>query len=111
MELLGEGGGLRTAAGPARLPWAALSNRLTAERPGLKFGPAAVHIGSEVAPVVKSGTANLLVVHREPERADEVEPGAGHGAGSSDVPGVGRDLGRDEHDVEGRLGEGGGRHG
>jgi hypothetical protein len=56
------------------------------------------HLG--VLVVVEAGAPQVAVVHREAQRLDQVQGAAGVGREADHVAGVGRDLGRDEHDVE-----------
>ncbi len=58
-------------------------------------------------PVVDPGAAYGLLIDTKPEAPDEVQGRGRGGAEARDVAGVLRNLGLDEHDVEGRR-EGGG---
>jgi hypothetical protein len=49
-------------------------------------------------PVVEAGAAEVAVLEREAEAADQVERGAGRSAQAGDRPGVLRDLRLDEDD-------------
>ena len=73
---------------------------------GVPVGPS---MPGDVLPVVHAGAAELAVVEVEPEGLDEVQRGAGGGAESGDVAGVGRDLGLEKDDLEHGRGRGRGR--
>jgi hypothetical protein len=65
--------------------------------------PRRVPSHARVLVIVQPGALQLLVVHREAERFDQVQRAAGVGGQPDHVAGVRRDLGVDEDDVEHRL--------
>ena len=69
-----------------------------------KVGKGSVIGDIQQVPVVQPRPFQLAVVNGEAHGADEVEPGAGDGAGAGDVAGVLGDLRLDENEVEGGHG-------
>ena len=61
------------------------------------------HAGHRV-PIVEAGPLEGLVVGLESQRVNQVQSASGGGGRATDVPGVLRDLGFDEDDLEGRRG-------
>lgn len=51
-------------------------------------------------PIVQARPADRVLVDAEPEAPHQVEGAAGGGAGPGHVPGIRRDLGLYQHDVE-----------
>jgi hypothetical protein len=56
------------------------------------------------APVVKTGSFQVLVIHLETERVNQMETQLGGAAKPRDIARIGRDLGLMEHDMKERSG-------
>ena len=62
--------------------------------------PRGVEVNAGEVVVVQARPPQLFVLEGKSERLHEVQRRPGVGAHADDVPGVGRDLGGDEHDVD-----------
>ena len=59
-----------------------------------------MHAKAQARPVVHRAAADFLVIQDEPHRADDVQLGARRHAQPRDVPGVRRDLGVNQRDLQ-----------
>ena len=57
----------------------------------------------EQVPVIQAGALQVLVIHPEAQRLDQVQHRAGDRAGARDIARVLRDLGLDQNDMEHAL--------
>ena len=55
---------------------------------------------ADVGPIVETGSLHFAVVHREPDRLDDMQRSIGCGRKPSDIAGVRRDLWFDQSDVQ-----------